>query len=191
MLLWFTGLSGAGKSTLADLVEQKLLEKGFHTYLLDGDDLRGGMCKDLGFTQKDRKENIRRAAETAKLLVDAGLVVLGSFISPFRADRDFVRSLFKKEEFVEIFVDCDLETCQKRDTKGLYQKADQRQLKNVTGIDSPYEKPLHPELTIHSAKDTPQECVASIMQYLKKSLIGQNNLEIPQEKIKNLNAPTH
>jgi bifunctional enzyme CysN/CysC len=148
--LWFTGLSGAGKSTIANLVEKKLLAMGQHTYLLDGDNVRHGLNKDLGFTDEDRVENIRRVAEVAKLMTDAGLIVLVSFISPFRAEREMARALFQPGEFVEVFVDTPLAVAEQRDVKGLYAKARRGELRNFTGIDSPYEVPEHPEVHLHA-----------------------------------------
>ena len=148
--LWFTGLSGAGKSTIANLVEKKLLAQGRHTYLLDGDNVRHGLNKDLGFTAEDRVENIRRVAEVARLMTDAGLIVLVSFISPFRAEREMARALFEPGEFLEVFVDTPLAEAERRDVKGLYAKARRGELRNFTGIDSPYEPPQAPELHLHT-----------------------------------------
>ena len=148
--LWFTGLSGAGKSTIANLVEKKLLALGKHTYLLDGDNVRHGLNKDLGFTDEDRVENIRRVAEVARLMTDAGLIVLVSFISPFRAEREMARALFEDGEFLEVFVDTPLADAERRDVKGLYAKARRGELSNFTGIDSPYEAPLKPEVHLHT-----------------------------------------
>ena len=153
--LWFTGLSGAGKSTVANLVEKKLLSLGKHTYLLDGDNVRHGLNKDLGFTDEDRVENIRRVAEVAKLMTDAGLIVLVSFISPFRAEREMARALFEPGEFLEVFVDTDLAEAERRDVKGLYAKARRGELRNFTGIDSPYEAPDSPELHLRTAEADP------------------------------------
>ena len=150
--VWFTGLSGSGKTTIANHLEKQLHAQGLHTYILDGDNVRHGLNRDLGFTEADRQENIRRVAEVAKLMLDAGLVVLVSFISPFRADRKIARSLFKEGEFVEVFVDTSLEQCEQRDPKGLYAKARRGELKNFTGIDSPYEAPQAPD--IHLQTDT-------------------------------------
>ena len=147
---WFTGLSGAGKSTIANLVEKKLLALGKHTYLLDGDNVRHGLNKDLGFTAEDRVENIRRVAEVARLMTDAGLIVLVSFISPFRAEREMARALFADGEFLEVFVDTPLADAERRDVKGLYAKARRGELSNFTGIDSPYEAPERPELHLHT-----------------------------------------
>jgi len=165
-VLWFTGLSGAGKSTIADRLEQKLQAKGMHTYLLDGDNIRHGLSKDLGFTDRDRVENIRRIAEVARLMVDAGLIVLVSFISPFRAERLMARTLVEEGEFVEIFVDTPLAVCEARDPKGLYARARQGDLAHFTGIDSPYEAPERPELrldTTHLSADAAAESVARFL----------------------------
>src|SRR5207342_171459 len=156
-VLWFTGLSGAGKSTIANLVEKKLAALGRHTFLLDGDNVRHGLNKDLGFTEPDRIENIRRVGEVAKLMTDAGLVVLTAFISPFRAERELVRAMLPEGEFVEIFVDTPLETAEARDVKGLYRKARAGELKNFTGIDSPYEAPENPEIWVDTTAMTPAE----------------------------------
>ncbi len=160
--IWFTGLSGAGKSTLANLLEQRLHADGRHTYILDGDNVRQGLNCDLGFTEADRSENIRRVAEVAKLMVDAGLVVIVSVISPYRAERDWARSRFAAGEFVEVFVDTPLEECERRDAKGLYAKARRGELKNFTGIDSPYEPPLSPELRL--LPDSQQANVARLLE---------------------------
>ena len=154
--VWFTGLSGSGKSTIANLVEKKLLARGQHTYILDGDNVRHGLNKDLGFTDEDRVENIRRVAEVAKLMVDAGLIVLVSFISPFRAERRMAREMFGEGEFVEVFVDTPLEVAERRDVKGLYAKARAGVLKNFTGLDSPYETPDAPELHLHTLSEDAQ-----------------------------------
>jgi bifunctional enzyme CysN/CysC len=150
-VLWFTGLSGAGKSSIANLVEKKLHAMGRHTYLLDGDNVRHGLNRDLGFSEADRVENIRRVGEVAKLMVDAGLIVLAAFISPFRAERRLARSLVGDHEFIEIFVDVPLAVAESRDPKGLYKKARRGDLKNFTGIDSPYEVPENPELSLDTA----------------------------------------
>ncbi|MCX7247970.1 MAG: sulfate adenylyltransferase subunit CysN [Burkholderiales bacterium] len=164
--IWFTGLSGSGKSTIANLLEKRLHAQGRHTYILDGDNLRHGLNRDLGFTQADRVENIRRAAEVAKLMVDAGLLVLVSFISPFRAERELARSLFAPGEFVEVFVDASLAECERRDPKGLYAKARRGELKNFTGIDSPYEAPLVPEVHLHSAKIDAQALTGQLANWI-------------------------
>lgn len=164
--IWFTGLSGSGKSTIANLLEKRLFDKKLHTYLLDGDNLRHGLNRDLGFTEADRVENIRRVAEVARLMVDAGLIVLASFISPYEAERLMARKLFASGEFVEVFVDTPLSECEKRDVKGLYAKARRGELKNFTGIDSQYEPPTNPELHVDAANQSPEACVEQIMAFL-------------------------
>ena len=165
-ILWFTGLSGAGKSSIANLVEKKLHALGHHTYLLDGDNVRHGLNKDLGFTDADRVENIRRVAEVAKLMVDAGLIVLTAFISPFRSERRMARTLVEEGEFVEIHVDTPLEVAESRDPKGLYKKARRGELKNFTGIDSPYEAPETPEIRLDTASRTVEEVADEVLGYL-------------------------
>ena len=165
-ILWFTGLSGAGKSSIANLVEKKLHALGHHTYLLDGDNVRHGLNKDLGFTDADRVENIRRVAEVAKLMVDAGLIVLTAFISPFRSERRMARTLVEEGEFVEIHVDTPLEVAESRDPKGLYKKARRGELKNFTGIDSPYEAPESPEIRLDTASQTVEEVADQVLSYL-------------------------
>jgi bifunctional enzyme CysN/CysC len=166
--LWFTGLSGSGKSTIANLVEKRLLAQGYHTYLLDGDNVRHGLNKDLGFTDEDRVENIRRVAEVAKLMVDAGLIVLVSFISPFRSERRMARSLMGAGEFVEVFVDTPIEECERRDVKGLYRKARAGQIPHFTGIDSPYEAPENPELHLKTTECSAEVLAEQIVQRLKQ-----------------------
>ncbi|WP_163329312.1 adenylyl-sulfate kinase [Desulfurobacterium thermolithotrophum] len=166
-ILWFTGLSGSGKSTLSHKVEEKLFEMGVHTYVLDGDNIRMGLNKDLGFTEEDRRENIRRIGEVAKLFVDAGIVVLTAFISPYRRDRDFVRNLVAEGDFIEVYVKCPLEVCEKRDPKGLYKKARAGIIKNFTGINDPYEEPLNPEVVVETDKMSVDECVEKVISYLK------------------------
>ena len=165
-VLWLTGLSGAGKSTIANRVEKRLLSLGRHTYLLDGDNVRHGLNKDLGFTAQDRVENIRRVAEVAKLMVDAGLIVLVSFISPYRAERRMARELFAAGEFLEVYVDTPLAEAERRDVKGLYQKARRGELKNFTGIDAPYETPEHPEIHLHTQQASADESAERIVAYL-------------------------
>ncbi len=170
--IWFTGLSGSGKSTLAVELEHELYKLSVHSYILDGDNIRHGLNKDLGFADEDREENIRRIGEVARLFVDAGIIVITAFISPFRKDRDNVRKLFDKNQFIEIFVDCDLKTCEERDPKGLYKKARQGEIKDFTGIDSPYEEPLNPELKLYNDSSTKvSENVKKIINYLKKESI--------------------
>ncbi|NMG47280.1 sulfate adenylyltransferase subunit CysN [Azoarcus communis] len=170
-VLWFTGLSGAGKSTIANLVEKKLHAMGHHTYLLDGDNVRHGLNKDLGFTDADRVENIRRVAEVAKLMVDAGLIVITAFISPFKSERHMARSLVQEGEFLEVFVDTPLEIAEQRDVKGLYKKARRGELKNFTGIDSPYEAPESPELRLKTTEITLDEAANRVVQTLKSRTI--------------------
>lgn len=167
-VLWFTGLSGSGKSTIANALEVELLERGLYSYLLDGDNVRHGLCKDLGFSDADRVENIRRVGEVAKLFVDAGLLVLTAFISPFRADRDMVRALLPEGRFIEIFVDTDLAECERRDPKGLYKKARAGQIPNFTGIDSPYEPPEQPELVLRTAQGAPDVMAREVIDYLQQ-----------------------
>jgi bifunctional enzyme CysN/CysC len=166
--LWFTGLSGSGKSTIANLLEKRLHADGKHTYILDGDNVRHGLNRDLGFTEADRVENIRRVAEVAKLLVDAGLIVIVAFISPYRAERKLARGLFDDGEFLEVFVDTPLEECERRDVKGLYAKARRGELKNFTGIDSDYEPPHAPEIHLKTVGVKPEACIESIIQFLRR-----------------------
>lgn len=171
MCIWLTGLSGAGKSTIANLLEQRLHSARFHTYLLDGDSVRQGLNRDLQFNANDRKENIRRTAEVAKLMVDAGLIVIVSFISPFREDRAFARSLFETQEFFEVFVDASIAECVRRDPKGLYEKAIRGQLIEFTGISSVYEVPESPDVHIFTQHESPESSVdklfKSLPDYLK------------------------
>ena len=171
-VVWFTGLSGSGKSTLANFLEQKFYEKGFLTYILDGDNIRFGLNKDLDFSDGGRKENIRRIGEVAKLMTDAGIVVLTAFISPFREDRNTVRSLLDKNDFIEIYVKCDLNVCEERDVKGLYSKARAGEIKDFTGIDSPYEEPENPEFVIDTTENSIEEPVDMIYTYLESRLIS-------------------
>jgi bifunctional enzyme CysN/CysC len=168
VVLWFTGLSGAGKSTIANLVEKKLHAMGRHSYLLDGDNLRHGLNKDLGFTEADRVENIRRVAEVARLMIDAGLIVLTAFISPFRAERDMARSLVGTDEFLEIYVDTPLAVAETRDVKGLYRKARRGELSNFTGIDSPYEAPESPELVVNTVECSAEEAADAVIALLQR-----------------------
>ena len=170
-ILWFTGLSGSGKSTIASAVEQKLFELGHHTYLLDGDNVRHGINKDLSFTDEDRIENIRRIGELSKLMTDAGLLVMTAFISPFKSDRRLVRELVQEHEFIEVFMDTSLDECERRDPKGLYKKARKGEIKNFTGIDSEYEVPESPEVIVHTATHSIEECADQIVMYLKENRI--------------------
>ncbi len=166
-ILWFTGLSGSGKSTIAHRVEEILYERGIRTYVLDGDNIRLGLNKNLGFSKEDREENIRRISEVAKLFVDAGLIVLTAFISPYRKDRNLARSLVEDGEFIEIYVKCPLEVCEKRDVKGLYEKARMGIIKQFTGIDDPYEEPENPEIIIETNKNSLEECSNMVVKYLE------------------------
>ena len=165
-LLWFTGLSGSGKSTIANLVERKLFALGKHSFLLDGDNIRHGLNRDLGFTDADRVENIRRVGEVAKLMTNAGLIVLTAFISPFRSERNMVRRLMADGDFVEIFIDTPLDVAEQRDVKGLYKKARAGQLKNFTGIDSPYEPPQHPDIHIDTTRVSPEAAADTIVEFV-------------------------
>ena len=166
-VLWFTGLSGSGKSTIADELEKQLYELGKHTMLLDGDNVRHGLNRDLGFTDQDRVENIRRIAEVSKLMVSSGLITIVSFISPFRAERLMARSLFNDDEFIEVFIDTPIEVCEARDSKGLYKKARAGQLKNFTGIDSDYEEPEMPEIALQNSDANIDDLVNNILDYLR------------------------
>lgn len=166
-ILWFTGLSGAGKSTLAHAVEERLHQRGCRTYVLDGDNVRHGLCSDLGFSAADRTENIRRIGEVAKLMIDAGVIALTAFISPFRADRERVRGMVMHGEFIEIYCHCPVEVCETRDVKGLYQRARAGEVKEFTGISSPYEAPLKPELTVDTATQPLDACVTQVLDYLR------------------------
>ena len=168
LLLWFTGLSASGKSTIANALELELYNLKKHTYLLDGDNIRLGLNRELTFSDEDRVENIRRIGEVGKLFVDAGLIVLSAFISPFRSDREMVSKLFDKDTFIEIFVDTPLEVCEKRDPKGLYEKARKGEIANFTGIDSPYEVPFSPSIHLKSDQESIEESVCKIIDYLER-----------------------
>ncbi|SDL94554.1 adenylyl-sulfate kinase [Sediminibacillus halophilus] len=173
--LWFTGYSGSGKSTLANELDYQLHKLGIRTFVLDGDNIRHGLNKELGFSPKDRVENIRRVGEVAKLFVDSGQIVMTAFISPYRKDRDQVRKLFEEGEFHEIFIDCPFDVCESRDPKGLYQKARQGTIRDFTGIDSPYQAPINPELTIDTEHCTVKEAAQTIIKYLEEqNLIPKN-----------------
>jgi adenylylsulfate kinase len=169
LVIWFTGLSASGKSTIAGALEESLTSQGYHTYLLDGDNVRHGLCKDLGFSDADRTENIRRVGEVAKLLADAGLITLTAFISPFRADRQLVRDLLPAGQFVEVFVDAPLALCRARDPKGLYAKADRGEIKQFTGVDSPYEAPPSPEVQLAVDRLSVAAAVNVLLDYLHRA----------------------
>ena len=172
-ILWFTGLSGAGKSTLAHAVEEALYQQHCRTFVFDGDNVRHGLCADLGFSDEDRAENIRRVGEMAKLFTEAGIIALTAFISPFCADRDRVRGLVPAGDFIEIYCRCPLEVCEQRDVKGLYAKARQGMIKEFTGISSPYEIPEHPELVVDTGSMPLADCVAQVLQLLRaRGIIG-------------------
>lgn len=173
IVVWFTGLSGAGKTTVANHVEQRLVAQGRHTYILDGDNLRHGLNKDLGFLAADRVENMRRVGEVAKLMVDAGLIVLVSLISPFRSERQMVRELFSQGEFVEVHVNASLETCRNRDPKGLYKKAAEGKIANFTAVNSPYEAPLNPDILLNSDTTTPEALAEQVLAFIAQRLIAQ------------------
>lgn len=165
-LIWFTGLSGSGKSTLAVQLEAQLHERGFKTYLLDGDNIRAGLNKDLTFSDEGRVENIRRIGEVARLLLDAGVIVLSAFISPFRSDREQVKAIVGPENFTEVFVDAPLEVCEQRDVKGLYKKARAGEVKNFTGIDSPYEAPEHPDIHIPTHRLSVEQSIEALLEVI-------------------------
>ena len=166
--IWMTGLSGSGKSTLAVALEKKLWDRGIRSYVLDGDNIRHGLNKDLGFSPKDRTENIRRIGEVAKLFTDAGVINVTAFISPYRADRDSVRALMAEGDFIEVLVDCPVEVCERRDVKGLYKKARAGEIPEFTGISAPYEAPLSPEMTVHTDRHSEEECLNQLVQFLEK-----------------------
>ncbi|MEI2663253.1 adenylyl-sulfate kinase [Rossellomorea sp. LJF3] len=167
-ILWFTGLSASGKSTVANALAASLFNQGKQVYVLDGDNVRHGLNQDLGFNEDDRKENIRRIGEVSKLFIDSGQIVLTAFISPFRKDRDLVRSLVGPEEFLEIYVHCSLEECEKRDPKGLYKKARKQEITHFTGISAPYEEPENPEIVLDTEKNSIEQCVESLLIELKQ-----------------------
>jgi len=168
-VIWLTGLSGSGKSTIAAEAEERLFTQGINTYRLDGDNIRFGLNQDLGFSQADRKENVRRIGEVSKLLIDAGIITFASFISPYAADREMVRNLLDDGEFIEVYVKCDLAECEKRDPKGLYKKARNGEIKAFTGISDPYEEPENPEITVETDTMDLEECTEKIIQYLREN----------------------
>lgn len=170
-IIWFTGLSGAGKSTLAHAVEDHLHKRGIRTFVLDGDNIRQGLCKDLGFSDQDREENIRRIGEVSKLLMDAGIITLTAFISPFKKDRQIARELVNEDDFIEIYCKADLTICEERDPKGLYKKARAGEIPEFTGISSPYEEPDNPEIILDTGKLSIEDCVAQIVNHLRGKMI--------------------
>ena len=174
LLLWFTGLSGSGKSTIANCVEQELHKNSIHTYTLDGDNIRKGLNSDLSFSPEDRTENIRRIAETAHLMMDAGLVVLAAFVSPYRIDRDHIRNVVGHNNMIEIYIKTSVEECERRDVKGLYKKARKGEIKNMTGISAPYESPLHADIQINTEEITVIEAAKQIITFINPKLIIHN-----------------
>ena len=183
-VLWFTGLSGAGKTTLATSVEEALYREGYATYVLDGDNVRQGLNRDLAFSPADRTENIRRVGEVAKLFADAGVLVSTAFISPYQEDRDAVRSIMNRPgDFVEIHVSCPLEVCEERDPKGLYERARAGEIENFTGIDAPYQEPRDPEIVLHTHEDSVQECVDQVLSYLREEgyIRGPRSVAVGEE----------
>lgn len=174
VLIWFTGLSGSGKSTLAHALEERLFQSGCNTFVLDGDNVRHGLCADLGFSEQDRVENIRRVAEVSKLMLEAGLITLTAFISPYAKDRAKVKALVGAEQLIEIYCDCPIEVCESRDVKGLYKKAREGLVKNFTGVSAPYEAPIQPDLTIKTAETPIEDCIKQILSYLKQRQILQS-----------------
>ena len=169
-LLWFTGLSGSGKSTIANVVEQELYKLGVKTYTLDGDNIRKGINKDLTFSPEDRTENIRRIAETANLMIDAGLITLAAFVSPYKKDRENIKNVVKDSNFVEIYINTSVEECERRDVKGLYKKARAGEIKNMTGISAPYEAPENPDIEIKTEEKTVEQAVQEILNFIKPKL---------------------
>ena len=172
-LLWFTGLSGSGKSTIANVVEQKLFEKGIKTYTLDGDNIRKGINNDLSFSPEDRTENIRRIAEVSNLMIDSGLVVLAAFVSPYKKDRENIRTIVKDVNFVEVYINTSVEECERRDVKGLYKKARAGEIKNMTGISAPYEAPENPDIEINTETETIEDSVKKIVDFITPKLSRQ------------------
>ncbi len=176
-VVWFTGLSGAGKSTIAHLVEERLHQMGVRTYVFDGDNVRKGLCSDLGFSHEDRTENIRRIGEMCRLFAEAGVLALTAFISPYRVDRDRVRSLVPPGDFIEVYCKCSVEVCEDRDPKGLYKRARAGEIPEFTGISSPYEEPGKPELLIHTNEGSVEECVGQVLDVLLKKGVIRDSRE--------------
>ena len=181
VVLWFTGLSGAGKSTIAHFLEEQLHRQDYRTFVFDGDNVRHGLCADLGFSAEDRTENLRRIGEMIKLFLQAGVISLSAFISPFKKDRDRVRDLVGKENFIEIYCYCPIEVCESRDVKGLYKRARAGEIKEFTGISSPYEVPERPDLILKTGENTLEECAAQVLQLLQRRNIIKNFLETVTE----------
>lgn len=177
-LVWFTGLSGSGKSTLALRLEHHLFHRGHKVFLLDGDNVRNGLNRDLGFSAENRKENIRRVAEVAKLMVDAGLIVICAFISPYAEERELVKQIVGEKRFMEVFINCPLAECEKRDTKGLYAKARQGLIKEFTGISAPYEAPLLPDLELRTAEEAIEESLLKVIQFVEPRIMVQEKLDV-------------
>ncbi len=182
VVIWFTGLSASGKSTLAGALEEVLAAQGYHTYLLDGDNVRHGLCGDLGFSDADRKENIRRIGEVAALMADAGLIVMAAFISPFRADRQTIRDILPEGQFIEVFMDASLDVCKDRDPKGMYAKAERGEIKQFTGIDSPYEAPPHPEVRVDADRLSVAQSMNLLLDYLHRSGILEGGYRKVEEE---------
>lgn len=178
LLIWFTGLSGSGKSTMANLLESELHATGYKTYILDGDNIRHGLCNDLAFTEEDRMENIRRIGEVSRLFLDSGVIVLSAFVSPFAKDREQVKQLVGGENFVEVFVDCPLEVCEQRDVKGLYKKAREGKIKNFTGIDSPFEKPAKADIVLKTAEVDAKILLSNLLDYVEPKISVETNVEV-------------
>ncbi|MEW5693024.1 MAG: adenylyl-sulfate kinase [Candidatus Hydrogenedentota bacterium] len=184
-IIWLSGLSGSGKTTIAYKLEEKLFQRGVRSYVLDGDNIRQGLNKNLGFSKEDREENIRRIGEVAKLFVDAGIIAITAFISPYRKDRDRVRSIVKEGDFIECYVRCSIECCEKRDTKGLWGRARRGEVKEFTGISAPYEEPLNPELILDTENETIEESQSKIMKYLiAKGYIEDRRQETEDTKVR-------
>ena len=175
LVIWFTGLSGSGKSTIANLVEKELYQQGVHTYTLDGDNIRGGLNKNLGFSEKERTENLRRIAEVAKLFLDSGTVVLSAFITPLRSDREMIKNIVGESNFLEVFVNTSLEECERRDIKGLYKKARAGEIKNFTGISAPFEAPQKPALEIKTEEETKEQAAQKVLDQIHPILRINNN----------------
>jgi adenylylsulfate kinase len=171
VILWFTGLSGSGKSTIAYELENYLHNNNYHSYVLDGDNIRHGLNNDLGFSTEDRKENLRRISEVGKLFVDSGTITITSFISPFREDRQKIREKFQNGEFIEVYIKCSIEECKRRDVKGLYKKVENNEIKNFTGITSPYEEPESPEIILDTENDSLENCLNKLISYIKENKI--------------------